>query len=200
MSSKRKVTLKLTTQKDLIHAESDARTFGELKKDLKDVKWTGMRVVERESKVTFQVDEAVLPAGDFTLFLVPEKVKSGKEKVKKLKNIATASYNELRSHASQLNKLKDAQIAMNGGTEVLRGAVQAYYDSINPAKTGVAATEENDAIAVIENARAKINEAIDTILVNAKAGPVEDTTEYLVKVSVDDLETEIKSIKSALNL
>ena len=47
MSSKRQVTLKLTTQKDLIKHESEARTFGELKAELKNVKWDGMRVVER---------------------------------------------------------------------------------------------------------------------------------------------------------
>ena len=199
MSSKRKVTLKLTTQKDLIHKESDARTFGELKKELSDVKFSGMRVVERSSKNTLQMDDAILPAGDFVLFLVPEKVKSGGV-VKKLKNIATASYNDLRSHASYLNKKKGASVPMSGGTEDLRKAVQKYYDDLNPAKAAPVA-EEDDRVAKIEAARTKINDAIDEIIKYAGDPQiVEDATEYLIKTSVDDLEDELRSIKSALSL
>jgi len=202
MSSKRKVTLKLTSQKDLIHAESDARTFGELKKDLSNVKWSGMRVVERSTKNTLQREDAMLPAGEFVLFLVPEKVKSGMSK-KKLKNIATASYNDLRSHASYLNKSKNAGIALSGGTEQLRSAVQNYYNNLNPARAVAEPTNDadGDRIAAIEAARTKINEAIDTIIANAgSATVVEDATEYLIKTSVDDLENEIQDIKKSLNL
>jgi len=196
MSSKRKVTLKLTTQKDLIVVDSNARTFGELKAEMNTVKWDGMRVVVRSTKNTLQDDDALLPAEDFVLFLVPEKVKSGGTK-KKLKDIAGAKYNDLRSHASFLNKMKDAQIAMNGGTEELRSAVQAYYDN----KDGVKATPDVDPVQAIEEARTNINAAIDDIIKNA-SNPVavEDTTEYVVKVSVDDLESEIQDIKKALKL
>lgn len=206
--SKRKVTLKVTSQKELIHKESDARTFGELKKDLNKVKWSGMRVVVRETKNTLQDEAAILPAGDFVLFLVPEKVKSGmskvKKAVKKLKNIATASYNELRSHGSYLNSVKGAKLDITGGTETIRDAVQAYYDTKNPAKEGPAEVpaEAVDALAAIEAARVSINAAIDTIIANAgtKEVPVEDTTEYLLKVSVDDIDREFAEIKKALNL
>jgi len=199
--SKRKVTLKLTTQKDLINHESAARTFGELKSELGNVKWDGMRVVERTDKRTLQLDDAVLPSGDFVLFLVPEKVKSGaskaKKAVKKLKNIATAKYNELRSHASFLNNMKDAQIAMNGGTEELRKAVQTYYDGKD---TAGSTAEGNDVVATIEEARTKINAAIDTLIANAGNAAAVDTTEYLIKTSVDDLDNEFNDIKKALKL
>jgi hypothetical protein len=205
--SKRKVTLKLTTQKDLIHHESEARTYGELKKELTAVKWDGMRVVERASKNTLQRDDAILPGGEFILFLVPEKVKSGKNKdgLKKLKDIGSASYNELRSHGSYLNKVKNAQVTLNGGTEELRNAIQAYYgnaiqayyDSKNPAKDTAEVESSADPIAAIEEARTKINIAIDTIVANAS---VEDTTEYLIKTSIDDLEDEIADIKKSLKL
>ena len=77
--SKRKVTLKLTSQKDLVVHESEARTYGDLQKELPNIKWDGMRVVERSSKNTLQADDALLPAGDFLLFVVPEKVKSGND-------------------------------------------------------------------------------------------------------------------------
>lgn len=198
--SKRNVTLKVTSQKELIKAEVEARTFGELKKELKNVKWDGMRVVVRETKNTLQDEAALLPAGDFILFLVPEKVKSGgdKKKLKKLKKIdvETASYNDLRSHASVLNNLKSAGIAMNGGTDQLREGVKAYYAAQEtPGKEG-----SSDAVAVIEEARTKINAAIDAIIANAGTTVVEDTTEYVIKTSVDDLDSELADIKKALKL
>ena len=206
-ASKRSVKLKVTTQKDLIKVESSARTFGELKSELSNVKWDGMRVVVRETKNTLQDDGAVLPGGDFILFLVPEKVKSGMAK-KSLKNIATASYNDLRSHASHLNKKKNAGIPVTGGTEQIRKAVQAYYDKMNPAKAAKEAPAEDagnvdEAKAVIENAGAKIKEAIDVILANAgvtRETVVEDTTEYALKVSMDDIDSEFAQLKKALKL
>ncbi len=196
--STRSVKLKVTSQKELIKGEVSARTFGELKKEMNNVKWDGMRVVVRETKNTLQDDGALLPAGDFVLFLVPEKVKSGlKAGKKKLKDVDKASYNDLRSHASFLNNMKSAGIAMNGGTEELRNAVKAYYKALEtPDKA-----DDVEALAAIETARANINAAIDAIIDAAgKSGNIEDTTEYVVKVSVDDLDAEYAELKKALKL
>lgn len=138
----RKVVLKLTTQKDLIKHESAAMTFGELKKELRQVKWSGMRVVERASKATLQMEDAVLPQGDFVLFLVPEKVKSGKKTsggTEELsKPIEECSYNECRSHMSWLNRNKDASLDMSGGTTELQKELKKYYKK-NPAGTSTGA-------------------------------------------------------------
>jgi len=126
----REVVIKLTSQKDLIKHQSDARTFGELKKEMRQVKWSGMRVVERSTKATLQMDDAVLPQGDFVLFLVPEKVKSGRKTdggVEKLDDINAANYNELRSHMSWLNRNKGCSLNMQGGTEDLRRRLKDYY-------------------------------------------------------------------------
>lgn len=126
----REVVIKVTSQKDLIKHQSSATTFGELKKEVKQVKWSGMRVVERSTKTTLQMDEAVLPQGDFVLFLVPEKVKSGRKTeggVEKLDDINTANYNELRSHMSWLNRNKGCSLNMQGGTEDLRRRLKDYY-------------------------------------------------------------------------
>lgn len=120
----------MTSQKDLIKHKSGATTFGELKKEMKQVKWSGMRVVERSTKATLQMDDAVLPQGDFVLFLVPEKVKSGRKTeggVEKLDDINTANYNELRSHMSWLNRNKGCSLNMAGGTEDLRRRLKDYY-------------------------------------------------------------------------
>lgn len=127
----REVVLKMTTQKDLIKHQSAARTFGELKKEMRQVKWTGMRVVERASKATLQMDDAVLPQGDFLLFLVPEKVKSGRKTsggTEELsKPIEECSYNECRSHMSWLNRNKDANLNMSGSTSNLQKQLKKYY-------------------------------------------------------------------------
>jgi hypothetical protein len=134
----RKVVLKLTTQKDLIEHQSNASTFGELKKEMRQVKWSGMRVVERSTKTTLQMDDAVLPQGEFVLFLVPEKVKSGKKTsggTEELsKPIEECSYNECRSHMSWLNRNKDANLDMSGGTASLQMQLSKYYKK-NPAGT-----------------------------------------------------------------
>jgi hypothetical protein len=138
-------------------------------------------------------------------------VKSG-AKVKKLKNIATAKYNELRSHGSQLNNLKGAGIDISGNADSIRTAVQAYYDAKNPAKAtsedaspAEVPAEAENALAAIEAARVNINAAIDkvvSIVSDAKTVevPIEDTTEYFLKVSVDDLDAELAEIKKALKL
>ena len=127
----RKAILKLTTQKDLINHDTNATTFGELKREMKQVKWSGMRVVERSTKTTLQMDDAVLPQGDFVLFLVPEKVKSGKKTsggTEELsKPIDDCSYNECRSHMSWLNRNKDAGLNMSGGTDDLQKQLKKYY-------------------------------------------------------------------------
>jgi hypothetical protein len=205
MSSKRKVTLKLTTQKDLIVFESEARTFGELKKELTNVKWDGMRVVERATKNTLSLDEAILPATDFILFLVPEKVKAGADIDPK-----TASYNELRSHTSFLNKMKGAKLSMNGSADDLRKQLSKYLNKQAKAavKEEVASEGSNNdatvetAVEVIEGCRTKINEAIDAIIAAAgsRTSVVEDNTVYVIKTSVDDLESEIESIKKSLKM
>ena len=136
----------MTTQKDLIKHQSEARTFGELKKEMRQVKWTGMRVVERASKTTLQMDEAVLPQGDFLLFLVPEKVKSGRKTsggTEELsKPIEECSYNECRSHMSWLNRNKDANLDMSGGTADLQKQLKKYYKKNPGTQVGTSATKK----------------------------------------------------------
>ena len=192
--SKRNVTLKLTTQKDLVVVESDARTFGELKRELTNIKWDGMRVVERSTKNTLQMDDAVLPATDFILFLVPEKVKSG-AKI----DIDNSNYNDLRSHISMLNKVKNAGLSMDGKVDELRKTLKKYYKQTPAETTNSELAQTADPIATIEECRVKINEAIDTIIANANFRSV-DKTEYIIKTSIKDLEEEVSEIKNSLKL
>lgn len=189
--STRTVTLKLTSQRNLVRKETSARTFGELKKELSDqVSFNGMKVIERTNKVTLEADDAVLPATDFMLFLVPQKVKSGA--VEKLDDIDQASYNDLRSHGSFLNKTKGANINLDGGTESLRKEISKYYQSESE--------PVNESVVAVEEARANVNQVFDKLVEAVKNAEGVDNTEYVIKTSMEDLDQEIVAIRSQLNI
>jgi hypothetical protein len=75
MQTTRKITVFNTQSNTPSEFMSDAVTYGEIKNQISSV--NGMKVVIRETKVTLEDDGAILPSGDFTIFLFPEKVKSG---------------------------------------------------------------------------------------------------------------------------
>lgn len=79
----RKVTIWSTQERATQTIETSAQTWGELKKELSNVGNT--RAVIRETRNTLESGGAQLPNQDFTLFLYPEKVRSGRTvKVKKV--------------------------------------------------------------------------------------------------------------------
>lgn len=196
--SKRKVTLKVTTQKNLIVREVEARTFGELKNELSDINFDGMRVVERSTKNTIEMDEAILPATDFLLFVVPEKVKSGKPTTKF--DVETASYNELRSHISMLNRVKNAEIPMNGKVEDLRDNLRQYLKGYETPEDLKPAVEEATPIEIIQACKQEIVKSIDILLETVANISTSVQEEYVIKTTVKDLEDEINQIKKSLKL
>jgi len=56
--------------------QSNATTWKQLKEEIPSYQ-SGMTGIDRNTKNTFEHDDAVLPSGDFTMFLVATKVKSG---------------------------------------------------------------------------------------------------------------------------
>ena len=73
----RKVTVFSTTGKNADNHETDALTWGNLKEELHDLDFDNMKAITGESRVTLEHDDAVLPEGSFTIFLMPIKTKSG---------------------------------------------------------------------------------------------------------------------------
>lgn len=67
----------LTEQKQVI--ETDVTTWGELKKLVSDFNSDTMKATEGTTKTTLESNEAVLPTGDFKVFLTPSKIKAGGE-------------------------------------------------------------------------------------------------------------------------
>ena len=59
--------------------ETNVSTLGELKPLLRqrEINYDGMKLLVGETKNELSVDEAILPEGDFKLYLMPAKTKSG---------------------------------------------------------------------------------------------------------------------------
>lgn len=115
--SKRVIKLKLLTQTDLVKVETDARTLAEFKKDPQveklGINWSQAKLIDRASKASFDLDEAVLPAIDCLMFVTPTKTKSGadlpykevKEKIKNFKaNGGVVDFNYTQATTAQLNE------------------------------------------------------------------------------------------------
>ena len=193
--SKRTVTLKLSTQRDLVTHESSARTFAELKRELSGiVDFDNVKVIERSKKVTLEADDAILPATDFMVFVVPQKVKSGS--VETLNDINTATYNELRSHGSYLNKSKNAGLDLSGNTEQIRTNIMDYYMSNTNTTSSV-----DDTVVLVEEARAFVNETFDTLieLLSNKENQ-QDEGNIVMKLTMEDLNEELNKIRHQLGL
>lgn len=74
----RKVVVISTTKSQPKEFYSEATNFGQLKDSLSEFgEISKMRAVVKESKATLELDEAVLPEGDFTVFLTPKQIKAG---------------------------------------------------------------------------------------------------------------------------
>ena len=65
--------------KPIVLEGCEAKDFGELKSCLRkaNVSYDNMAVIVRETKTTLELDEALLPEGEFGVFLYAKKMKSG---------------------------------------------------------------------------------------------------------------------------
>ena len=75
----RKITIYSTQAKSSQTIETSASTWGELKGELSDV--GNVRAVVRETRNSLDTPSSKLPDQDFTLFMYPERVKSGNDEV-----------------------------------------------------------------------------------------------------------------------
>lgn len=75
----RKVTVYNTIGGNLTSVETSAINWGDLQDDLtrRGITHNNMSAVVGETQVSLESPAGILPAGDFQLFLVPKKVKSG---------------------------------------------------------------------------------------------------------------------------
>lgn len=78
-AQKRKITLYNTVGKNKRTIESSALTWGDLQKELTalSISTDNMKVVIGETQNSLESPKGALMAEDFTLFMMPQKVKSG---------------------------------------------------------------------------------------------------------------------------
>jgi hypothetical protein len=75
----RKVTVYNTVGQNERALQTDARTWGELQTHMSraSIPYSNMKCVVGETQVTLESRDAQVPQSDFTLFLLPSKVRSG---------------------------------------------------------------------------------------------------------------------------
>lgn len=103
--------------------ETSAVTWGELmdelhqREDTKHENFTKKEVVVRETRNQLKLDSALLPGGDFNLYVYPDESKSGLDD-----NVKVLGYNKGRVVASYLNKYHGAKIDTSAKTnKILQG-------------------------------------------------------------------------------
>lgn len=120
MSNNRTILVHSTKTRAEQEITTDVSTWGELKKLINpDFNVGNAKCMVRENRTTLENAQAELPDGDFTLFVYPDKVKSGGAR-KKSDAYADLSDAKLRSSA----KMKG--LATNGVGHVLRSRLRAY--------------------------------------------------------------------------
>jgi len=75
--SQRIVKLKMPNQSDSRVVPSSARTFGELKDDIAELSNGNLKFVLKDSRMTLEDDQALLPDGDFTIVAFATQIKAG---------------------------------------------------------------------------------------------------------------------------
>lgn len=88
--------------------ETNVSTLGELKPILRqrEVNYDGMKLLVGETKNELSQDEAILPEGDFKLYLMPAKTKSGVDFEEVEENI-TNIYETVGNIEEKLDKVLD---------------------------------------------------------------------------------------------
>jgi hypothetical protein len=86
--------------------QSAASTWGQLKDSLSNLypsaNFNKLKAVDRATKVSYEVDDAVLPQNDLVLFIFPKEIKSGASiQSSDVKELSEMSYNYLRSYGSK---------------------------------------------------------------------------------------------------
>ena len=184
--STRIIKLKLLTQSSIVTIETSARTFGELKaesavKALK-IPWNSTKLIDKDTKVTFDLDESVLPAISCLMFVTPTKTKSGadlpyKEVKAKLKeyvaNGGVLDFNYTQATTARLNEAWNEVKNKFTKKPVAKKEVAKVVETIKASKTMV-------------KPEVKVEPKEDSIL-------VKDIVEVITK---DDIQKEAEYLKS----
>lgn len=184
------IKLKLLTQEQLVSIQTEARTFGEFKKEEAvqklEIDWSAAKLIDRATKTSLELDEAVLPEVDSSImFVMPTKTKSG----------ADLSYKEAKEQVKNLvDSGKIGKVSWVGKTtQDLNNILDAYHVTDEASLTPKYSKEVSNSEHVDKDA---IVEEIQELLIK-----VSNKVNELSKLSGNDtsvLAKELKDFKANL--
>lgn len=115
---KRQILIRTSERAGIITHLSEATTLGELRNELDvNLNPTEKKVMIRHNRNTLEMDEAKLPAGEFTLYVNPRKTKAGQD-------FEDLGFHELRAQC------KAVGLPATGVSSVdMRAALTNYYNN-----------------------------------------------------------------------
>lgn len=189
----RKISFKLLTQAQLESIDTAARTLGELKAEINrnqrlrgKIAFGEVQLIERETKATFgDIDEAILPATDCIMFVVPRKTKSGAI----LADLATMSLAQLKEHAQKLmDEDDDLYFDIDGVT-----AAELYDELYNHYERNPEVAEE---IKGLVEDLVKVTDIINVVIPKLEALNIEEVT--ALRVTTNELQREIETVATSV--
>lgn len=180
--STRTIKLKLLTKLKLETIETSARTFGEFKAEITelDIDWTSSKLIDRASKASFDLDEAVLPAVDAVMFVMPTKSKAG----------ADLPYKVVKSYIKDF-KAMGGNVPFNY-TQATTKQLNKFWNSIESQEETVdEIVEEMD----LDQNTITLSPGVYKIIVKEDSPVV---VNYIDETTLEDVEAEADSIKSKL--
>ena len=145
----RQINIVSTQTNNIEQVESSARTLGELKQEVSGISWANKNLIVRETRNSLEVNDAELPSGGFTLYVMPQKTKSGTIDIDNLK------YNDLRRLAKRYGIPYHHQLK-----EDLKAQIKhelAAEEGASPSYVG------KNLVVIIDQIRAHVNDKLDEL-------------------------------------
>ena len=100
--------------------ETNVSTLGELKPLLRqrEINYDGMKMLVGETKNELSVDEATLPTGDFKLYLMPAKTKSGVD-LDEMEEAIERIENKVDRILSELDSINTSSVVSTSASKVV---------------------------------------------------------------------------------
>ena len=197
----RVIKLKVLTSTNVVTINTNVRTFGEFK-NLPEVKslgidWSSAKLIDRATKASFELDEAVLPAVDCIMFHTPTKSKAGADWSK-------VAYKECKA---EIKKLRDSGVYIpfnytQASTSDLQKFLNDYYFANEPTQIeDVVEGEEDEVEVLIETIQDLLNTLKSKVAsrIYVEEEDCIDEDEIVTDmVTVSDLEEEFAEMQKLL--
>lgn len=132
----RKVTVFSTSTNDKVEINTSAETLDQLRSEMneKNISSSGMKIVVKETRATLEAKDALLPEGEFTLFLFPSKVKSGisnseiEEQIVRMRTMLDDLLKKMGSNSDE--KKRENDILKSEAAEIAKSlGMEGYVDN-----------------------------------------------------------------------